>query len=267
MSTPNVPLRLSFEIEVSGTPEQVWAAIATAAGQSAWFMPTDSDERAGGRQVIHMGDDDAPADITAWEPPRRLAFEEDLTQLVQRPDATISPLTTELLVEARSGGTCVVRVVSSAFGVGADWEQEFFESMESGWVPFFTQLRLYLAHFPGQRATTFDIVRMVSGSGEEILAAARRELGVEAVGERFALGDASGVAEDLDGVVLVRLEAPVPGMVRLFTGGPGGAEAAQVFGYLFPAGAGDDEALVEQVRRTWSAFLDEVVGQATEVRR
>src|SRR4029077_10678621 len=116
MSTPNVPLRLAFDIEVPGTPEQVWAAIATAAGQSAWFLPTDSDERAGGRQVVHMGAEDAPADITAWEPPRRLAYEEDLTALLGKPGAAITPVTTEPLVEARSGGSCVVRVVSSAFG-------------------------------------------------------------------------------------------------------------------------------------------------------
>jgi uncharacterized protein YndB with AHSA1/START domain len=267
MSTPNVPLRLSFEIEVSGTPEQVWAAIATAAGQSAWFLPTDSDERAGGRQVVHMGDDDAPADITAWEPPRRIAYEEDLTQLLKRPGETISPLATELLVEARSGGTCVVRVVSSAFGVGADWEQEFFESLEADWLPFFTQLRLYLAHFPGQRATTFSFDRTVPGTGDEIRAAARRQLGVDVVGDRFTLGDASGVVEELDPVLLVRLEEPVPGMVRLWTGGRGDAESAEVVGYLFPTRADDDGPLVEQVRRTWSSLLDELIAQATEVRR
>ena len=46
MTTPkNVPLRLAFSVEVPGTPEQVWAAIATADGISSWFLPTDVEER------------------------------------------------------------------------------------------------------------------------------------------------------------------------------------------------------------------------------
>jgi uncharacterized protein YndB with AHSA1/START domain len=40
-TTPNVPYRLEFSVEVPGTPEQVWRAIATAKGMSAWFAPTE----------------------------------------------------------------------------------------------------------------------------------------------------------------------------------------------------------------------------------
>ena len=47
-TTPNVPYRLEFEVEVPGTPEQVWQAIATAQGMSAWFLPTQIEEREGG---------------------------------------------------------------------------------------------------------------------------------------------------------------------------------------------------------------------------
>lgn len=73
---PTVPLRVAFEVEVAGTPEQVWAAIATAQGLSAWFLPTDVEERAGGALVTHMGETDSPATITDWEPPHRLVYEE-----------------------------------------------------------------------------------------------------------------------------------------------------------------------------------------------
>ena len=34
-TTPNVPYRLEFSVEVPGTPEQVWQAVATATGMSA----------------------------------------------------------------------------------------------------------------------------------------------------------------------------------------------------------------------------------------
>ena len=39
---------IEHEIEVSGTPEQVWQAIATGQGITAWFVPTKVEERAGG---------------------------------------------------------------------------------------------------------------------------------------------------------------------------------------------------------------------------
>ena len=60
----------------------------------------------------------------ASSPARRIAYEEDWASLVGHPGADVTPLATEFLVEARSGGTCVVRVVTSAFGTGADWEDD-----------------------------------------------------------------------------------------------------------------------------------------------
>lgn len=51
---------------------------------------------------------------------------------------SLSPTATEFLIEAVSGGTCVVRVVTSAYGSGADWETEYFAEMVAGWgaAPF-----------------------------------------------------------------------------------------------------------------------------------
>ena len=43
-TTKNVPLRVAFSVEVPGTPEQVWAALATTEGVSSWFLPTDVEE-------------------------------------------------------------------------------------------------------------------------------------------------------------------------------------------------------------------------------
>lgn len=87
------------EVEVPGTPEQVWQAIATGPGISSWFVPTDLEERAGGVTVSHFGPGmDSAATITAWEPPHRFAAEGgDL-------GSPSPPLATEWIVEARSGG-------------------------------------------------------------------------------------------------------------------------------------------------------------------
>jgi uncharacterized protein YndB with AHSA1/START domain len=65
------------EIEVPGTPEEVWAAIATGPGIACWFVPAEVDERVGGEIVTHHGPyGDSKGVVTAWEPPRRFAYEE-----------------------------------------------------------------------------------------------------------------------------------------------------------------------------------------------
>src|SRR5688500_17033631 len=154
MTEPHVHHRFEAEIEVPGTPEQVWQAIATAEGISSWMMPTELEERAGGALTFHMGPDaDSYGRVTAFEPSRKFAFEEDWATLVGQEGAEVTPLLTEFVVEARSGGTCVVRVVTSAFGTGAEWEHEFWEEMDRGWAPMLDNLRLYMTHFPGQQAT------------------------------------------------------------------------------------------------------------------
>ena len=119
MTTPDVPLRFEFAIEVPGPPEQVWDALATANGISSWMMPTDGEEGLGGTLVFHMGEgegESSPAEITAGERPTRVAYIEPewATLMGQDKDAAVTPLATEFLVEATSGGTCIVRVVTSA---------------------------------------------------------------------------------------------------------------------------------------------------------
>ncbi len=39
---------LHLEVEVPGAPEQVWDAIATGPGVTAWMQPTEVEEREGG---------------------------------------------------------------------------------------------------------------------------------------------------------------------------------------------------------------------------
>lgn len=117
-------------MEVPGTPGEVWQAIATGPGVSSWFVPTEV--REDGTVVSHFGPGmDAVAKATAWDPPRRFAAESEGFG----PNAP--PLATEWIVEARAGGTCVVRVVHSLFATGDDWDNQL-ESLESGW-PWFSK--------------------------------------------------------------------------------------------------------------------------------
>ena len=257
MTQPDVPHRMELAFELPGTPEQVWQAIATADGISSWFLPTDLEERQGGAIVTHMGDEgSSPGTVTGWDPPRRLTYEEpDWDALVGHEGAPVTPLATEFLVEGQSGGSCVVRVVTSAFGTGAEWEQEFFEEMERSWAPYFDHLRLYLAHFPGQRATLLSVNADVPGRRDSANAAMRQALGVTEAGQTVgALGITGRVERVGDVEVLVHLDAPVPGYMAFYAYDKAqGVASARVSGYFF---SGDAPGFVERAEPEWRAWLE-----------
>jgi uncharacterized protein YndB with AHSA1/START domain len=257
MTTPDVPLRLEFSFELEATPERVWDAIATGPGLNSWFLPTDIEEREGGAVAFHMGDTSSEGSVTGWDPPRRLVYEEpDWAALSGHEDASVTPMVSEFLVEARSGGTCVLRVVTSAFGIGADWENEFFEEMSESWKPFFDNLRIYLTDFPGQRATSFEASTTVTGGADAAVSAMRRALVDGGDGEDSI--EANGLAgrvhrEDPSGF-LVRLTEPLPGYMAFYAfGGPDDSTNAAITGWLF---SDDAPAYVERERPAWTAWLE-----------
>jgi uncharacterized protein YndB with AHSA1/START domain len=89
---------VQVEVEVPGTPEEVWQAIATGPGISSWFVPTRIEERQGGEVVSNFGPGmDCPATITAWEAPKRFVAES-----VMGPPGS-PKVATEWSVEARAG--------------------------------------------------------------------------------------------------------------------------------------------------------------------
>lgn len=257
MTTPDVPHRIEFSVEVPGTPEQVWHALATSAGISSWFLPTDVDERVGGAIVVHMGETDAPGTVTGWDPPRRFAYEEpEWAALSGQPDAPVTPLASEFLVEARSGGTCVVRVVSSAFGTGADWENEAIDDMERSWRPYFEQhLRLYLSRFAGEDAATVEVAVELPGTVDAVNDAIARAAGAaEAGGSAEPLGLTGRVETLADPYLVVSLTEPVPGYVSLFAI-PAGGDRSSVMaaGWFFGEEA---QAFVDEAPAVWRSWLE-----------
>jgi uncharacterized protein YndB with AHSA1/START domain len=263
-NAPHVPLRLELSFELPGTPEQVWDAIATADGISSWFIATELDERIGGAIRMIMGPEgESVGNVTGWEPPRRFAYvEPDWAAFSGHEGAEVTPLATEFVVEAQSGGTCVVRVVSSAFGTGADWEREFFAEMERGWVPFFENLRLYLAHFPGQVATTMRVSADVPGAASAAMAALGDALGAGEVGRpvevRGLHGTIQGVSET---AVVVRVTEPARGYLMFLAYDLGnGSSRVGLEGYLFSA---DAAAYVEREESSWREWLSALGGSGS----
>jgi uncharacterized protein YndB with AHSA1/START domain len=150
---PNQPDRVEHRLErtyeVGATPEQVWDAIATAEGISAWMVPTQLDPQIGGAVSFDVGGFWSHGIVTDCTPMTRFAYAEPWPVADHMPTAehdlsALTPLATEFLVEAASGGSCVIRVVTSAYGSGADWENEFFAEMMEGVIPLLDNLATYL---------------------------------------------------------------------------------------------------------------------------
>jgi uncharacterized protein YndB with AHSA1/START domain len=244
------------EVELPGTPEEIWDAIATGPGVSSWFVPTE--EREDGTVVSRFGPGiEAVAKKTAWDPPRRFAAESPGFG----PDAP--PLATEWIVEARSGGTCIVRVVHSLFASTDDWDTHL-ESIESGWPWFFHVLRLYVTHFRTQPCTAFRVMGMVPGPALEAWDALTGPLSLAgaAVGQRVST---PAGAPPLAGVVeqtgsgghpqglMLRLNEPAPGIASLFALAMGGQVYLILDFYLYGQGASSAAASAEPAWQAWMA--------------
>ena len=246
------------EFEVAGTPEQVWQAIATSQGVSSWFVPTDFEERDGKPVAITVRF--APgveprSDITAWDPPRKYATKADGWM----PGSP--PIASEWTVEARGGGKCVIRIVQSLFASTDEWDSQL-EAAKGGFASFLEILKIYLAHFRGQRSVLQQWSAPAPGTEGESWDAFTAALGLKGlrVGDRFT---APAGAPALTGVLeyatenpfdaLVRLEKPAPGVAAMgIAGYPGGPINVSMHLYLY----GDQGAstLVKEAPR-WDAWF------------
>jgi len=138
------------EVDLAATPEQVWEAIATGPGIDSWFLGRNQVEPGEGGTVRTAFGDYAPeSTVTAWEPPRRFAYRSGRAE-----DGRF--IAYEFLVEGRGGGSTVLRMVTSGFVPGDDWEDEF-EAMTKGGEMFFRTLVEYLTRFPGRTATPITV--------------------------------------------------------------------------------------------------------------
>lgn len=255
------PVEHRFELtrEYHATPEQLWSAIATGDGISAWMMPTTMEPREGGAVRFEMGENAASEGfVTVFDEPHRIAYvEPEWALLVGRERDCVAPLATEFLIEARSGGTCILRVVSSAFGTGADWEGEFFGDMEKGWVMMFDNLRLYLEHFDGQRAATVQVDLPVEAASATTFLRLREALGGPSVGDCVAVQDLRGTVVRLNSApepneVVIQTTAPFGGIVAFMVWGGDESCVAMLSARYFGDGA---EAAIEAQRRDWTEWL------------
>ena len=249
---------VQVEVEVPGTPEEVWQAIATGPGISAWFVPAEFEERDGKPVALKLnfgpGMESGSA-VTAWDPPRMFAAKSDGWS----PGSP--PIADEWSVEARGGGVCVVRVVHSLFASTDDWDNQL-EGTESGWPGYFRILRIYLTHFRGQHSAMMQWMAPAAGTEAEAWGMLTAALGLKGVsaGERCTapagVPTLSGVVEHVTHSsrnALLRLDTPGPGVAAFSAVNFGGSMVTLSF-YLY-----GDQAAGTVARETplWQAWIQE----------
>jgi uncharacterized protein YndB with AHSA1/START domain len=266
------------EVEVPGSPEEVWRAIATGKGISSWFVPTTVEEREGGTAVSSYGPGmDSAVKITKWNPPHSYVAEAE--------QEGMGKVATEWVVQARSGGKCLVRVVHRWFASTDDWDGQF-EGAAYGWAAsFFRMLHLYLAHFAGQECSAFQLTAISQAAGPETWHTIKSALQIDHSNGRVT--SAPG-APDLVGTVqslevsdpdllraretvplivaalegmegenpelLVRLERPAPGFAHLFIVPMGGPTMVSARFHLFGREAA---GMAPEYESAWQAWFSQ----------
>jgi hypothetical protein len=166
---------------------------------------------------------------------------------------------TEWTVEARDGGTCVVRVVHRWFAESDAWDDQFV-GHTYGWQAFFRILRLYLSRLDGRPLVPLQAVGFAPEPKEAAWASVTSALGIE----NATLGDrvhSRAGAPRLAGTVewagqpeapedlLIRLDEPAPGIAHLVAHSMGGQVLLTVRLYLLRNAAGEASR--------WQEWLDE----------
>lgn len=249
---------VQVEVEVPGTPEEVWQAIATGPGISSWFVPTAFEE-ADGKPVavrFNFGPGMEPRSlVTQWNPPRMFVVQGEGW-------GGSPPIASEWSVEARAGGVCLVRVVNSLSSSADDWDS-LLEATAHGWPGFFRTLRIYLTHFRGQRSALLQFVAPVPGTEAEAWEALTAAMGMKglSVGQHWTapagVPALSGVVEHVSQNpydALLRFDKPGPGVAALGTFGFGGQSMVALNFYHY------GEKAPETVARetpAWQAWIQE----------
>jgi hypothetical protein len=222
--------KIEREVVLPATPEEVFAAVTT--GTANWMFPTPAPEP--GSPIIKN-----------WEPPNRVTVRQD------GEDGWFNAL--DFIIEAREGGTAVLRYVHSGIFTD-DWENQYDGAGKH--TDFYHHtLTQYLQYFRGRSATYAEIAGPESSSYPTALDSVKKSLGVSAVGDTIRL-ELPGLAP-ADAVVdylnpyFIGLRTP-DALHRVFGRNNFGGTVdatAHLFG---------EDADKEQTEQAWRAFLNGV---------
>jgi uncharacterized protein YndB with AHSA1/START domain len=175
--------RVEQTLAIDGPVDAVWKALTDATELTRWF-PLGASVVPGAGGVIHMRWDDgydADSTIEIWEPNRHLR--------IGFPHHPPVLLATDFHLESDRGRT-ILRVVTSGFGQGNDWD-DWYAGVRAGWDFELRGLKHYLEHHRGQ---------------DRLVASARHPLSIprESVWERLTGPGGWLVRTGLTGTTLFR---------------------------------------------------------------
>jgi hypothetical protein len=116
------------EVQLPASPQEVWDAVATAAGNEAWLFPNEIEPDGSGAKV--------------WDPPRHLAVRTEQ-------GAWFNAL--EFEIEGRDGTSTTLRYAHSGIFM-EDWETQY-DAVQQHTDFYLHTLGQYLEHFNGKPAT------------------------------------------------------------------------------------------------------------------
>ncbi len=171
-------------------------------------------------------------------------------------------MATEWIVEAKAGGTCIVRVVHSWFASTDEWDGQF-EMVEQGWGDFFNILRLKLEHFAGLPGAAFGASGMSNASESEAWKSLAELLGLPVVGNGQDVRSCAGapplagkvaIAGNNEGSGLMLLvHEPGTGVCHLSAIPMGGPTYLSIRFYLFGDNAASAAAASDPEWNRWFA--------------
>ena len=169
-------------------------------------------------------------------------------------------VTTQWTVEPHEDFSCFVRVQHCLHADTDEWDGQL-EEIEQGWPQFLRILRLVQAHFPGQSRRMIDLSAGVEeiGSGWVMLTEGLGLSGAAAGERRCSLEGAvrfSGIVESVEGdhQILLRLEEPIPGLVKLLAIPLGRAAHLALRAYRYGDRAA---AIAAQIAPAWRNWMED----------
>ena len=222
------------EIVLPATPERVWEAVATTAGNAAWLFPNEVD----------------PGAAAVYDRPHHFASRVEQGEWFNA---------IEFVIEGREGGTSLLRYMHSGIFVD-DWDKQF-DAVQQHTDFYLHTLGEYLEHFPGRAATYVgDVPGGIQGPDSSAtpdgFARLQEALGIPAQaseGDRVRL-TAPGV-EPVDGVVDYRSPNFIgirtdDALYRFFGRNAFGSPVGMSI-HMFANGADP-----EQTKRRWQEWLN-----------
>ena len=246
---------IELAVEVPGSTEEVWRAIASGPGISSWYVPHSVEEREGGAAMASFGPEpemQIPGRVAVWEPPRRVVFDGG---------EGAEGLAFEWTIETRDGGACTVRLRCTGFGTGEEWDAQC-EGMTEGWQLFLLNLRLHLEHFRGQTARAVLPTATWAGPRQKTWTRLTGALDIPpapAAGERVEVSApgtpalAGTVVDAAPWRLALLLDQPAPGTAFLAVEGKGEQVNVSIWSYLYGKDGGGAAERDEPRWRQWLA--------------